>query len=462
MYRGADDPRAAVRNAERKVSELRKKHFPDQVPPIPSSVVYGSGSVNAHKYVRTFEGLFSSWLVGVMYDAKIGAPRNADALKDCFPQQWIRFLADVEVEDGEVAMTMLRNQVKASTSSGDDRGEESGRASEKTLEESIVSHLTRVFLTAHDAVVQMGSFGDNSAAAAAAPPVAAGSPPASSKGAKGEASPAAQRGGTSEMQPLQLLRFAGDATPIDPSPRSQGLHRQSSASARPSGESSPQRVVNLGIAQVLCRPGAAKPALKTSKVSCAVEQVLQSYEDREAATLTQQHINEKRGLDNIFTIEKMMEIREKLRMQKQADVVVNALRAAQHAELQNSPAVAAVLSANSAEKMSLRPRPPSGKVETTAGAVTAALHGCPSTATAALGSLAPGQPPPPPPPPSRPQRVGSARSAVSIPAASSANSVGLSVQQLQAPQSVRPHTAYVGSKRDWLPIDSRSYVKQTL
>lgn len=506
MYRAAEDPRAAVRNAERRVADMRKKHFPETVAPIPSSVVYGSGSVKAHKRVRTFERLFSAWLVGVMYDSKIGAPRAPDAIKDFFPQQWIRALTDVDVQDGAVALSMLRGQVKSAGGVAED-AEESGRSSEKELEESIVSHLTRVFITTHDAMVEM-------AAAAAAVPAAAAaavqpslsfhsSPKSSHKGggyaekSGGEASPPA----AAAAADLPSLPLRYDSTPVEQSPPQQqpysargqlsSAHRRLQSASSGGCSSSPQRFVNLGIAQVVCRPGATRPAQKVSKVSNAVQHVLQTYEDREAASVTQQHINEKRGLDNIFTVEKMLEIREKLRVQKQAEVMVNALRQAQQIELHSSPAVAAVLAANM-EKLIVRPRPPSGKVEPSTGAaVTANL----SLAQPPLPSSSIAAAPPPaaaaagPHPPlqpqsarghadaaqagggpstahgtsaatgsSRPQRISSAKT--SNPLRSTAGL--LSVYSLQSPQAVRPKTAYVGAKTDWLPIDARTIAKAPL
>jgi hypothetical protein len=515
MYRAAEDPRAAVRNAERKVADMRKKHFPETVAPIPSSVVYGSGSVKAHRYVRTFERLFSAWVVGVMYDTKIGAPRAPDAVKDFFPQQWIRALTDVDVQDGAVALSMLRGQAKVQSERcrvAED-AEESGRSSEKELEESIVSHLTRVFITTHDAMVEMAAAAAAPSAAAAAvqPSLSFNSSPKSSHKGGGPA----ERSGGDAAPPaaaadLPSLPLRYDSTPVESPPQHQqqqpcsargqlsSAHRRLQSAGSSGGSSSPQRFVNLGIAQVVCRPGATNPAQKVSKVSNAVQHVLQTYEDREAASVTQQHINDKRGLDNIFTVEKMLEIREKLRVQKQAEVMVHALRQAQQIELHSSPAVAAVLAAG-AEKLSVRPRPPSGKVEPSTGAaVTANL----SLAQPPLpsSSVAAAAPPPEqadrgvtgPHPPvqaqrarghtagtaaqaqqagggpsseggaatgsSRPQRISSART--TNPLRSTAGL--LSVHSLQSPQAVRPKTAYVGAKTDWLPIDARTIAKAPL
>ena len=431
-----EDPKASVRKADRKISDLRKKHFPEQVVQPPSSIVYGSAAVHAHKHVRTFETIFSSWLVGLMYDIKIGAPRDPDSIKDFFPQEWIRFLAGVDVQDGTVAMTMLRNQAKnAEDGSGP---EESGRSSEKSLEESIVCHLTRVFLTTHDAFREI----IHASAAAASPRRTESEHQAAPEQA------ASASGKRDDMCPLQLKCASADQTPSasTPSVPAACRERQRMPSEQQSTTgASPQRYVNLGIAQVVCRPGASNPAQKVSRVSNAVQQVLHSYEARDAALATQQHISEKRGLDNIFTVEKMIEIREKLKSQKQAEVLVNALRSAQNIELHNSPAVQAAL--NSHEKLSMRPRPPSGKVEASPGADVMSTPAAPAVQHPFSAVGLPG-----------PQRLGSARSVASNPC----QVVGSAGGAPQQPLSARPRTAYAGTKKDWLPLDSRVYAKMPL
>jgi hypothetical protein len=181
----------------------------------------------------------------------------------------------------------------------------------------------------------------------------------------------------------------------------------------------------------------------------------------------------------------MLEIREKLRLQKEADSLVSALRVAQRAELHSSPAVAAACMAGAAERVSIRPRPPSGKVETTAGAATASAAGAQGPQAQAVGAAAvpagglfsaasPRRPPAAaagvggtadasPAASSKPVRIGSARSTAQGSSGGDGASDG---QQLwiggENPQLARPKTAYVGAKRDWLPIDARAYARQTL
>ena len=254
-------------------------HKPGDPPPIPipRGTVFASHLTTVHKHVRAFEELLHWWLEDKTFP---------------FGTHWVKQLLGVEVENGD-ALLMMRKSRATAKSSQHEENRLCNTNAYTELENSIIAHLSSIFIMLHDANNGMslgvpkdhrGRRRSTSVGRSMTPKDSPSTSIRLEEDTKGEsprsttlgefaafASEANVVSAASEAsveQPLGTSPSASPSTFLEAEPKkseSQTPSRSKLQSKVVSGNR--EILVNLGIAKAVCRPGSASAAQPSSRPS---------------------------------------------------------------------------------------------------------------------------------------------------------------------------------------------------